>query len=427
MARDFMQTAKRIMSSYVTSGESMDSGHVRQDAGEKMSHAWACNAEKVIEACLKHSGDANNSSMCRAGSEGQPTWSKIGGLRETKKEILAVLRSPVMLWKLYRDCPVRLPKGILLYGPPGCGKTCLAKATAEKCGLHMLSVAGPELLGKYIGSSEKAVRDLFAKAHDSGKPTLIFFDEFEALAPRRGTDNAGVTDRVVNQLLTFLDGVEEQPGKKKKKVHHEGGPVEDDDERDGEEESRCRVFIIAATSRPDLIDKALLRPGRVEKHLYCGQPSEIERGDILLRNLRSFPCGPASSDNNVTVEKDEEALGGDESLEEVVAWVCKQDKAAACVSADFSALANSAFLEATSEVTHTADDSNGIKAIIRARHVRAAFETLRPSLSTKDLSFYQRIHDKFGGEHTLVSNATASSRPLARAPARPHEVRPKRF
>ena len=76
------------MSSYVTSGESMDSGHVRQDAGEKMSRAWACNAEKVIEACLKHSGDANNSSMCRAGSEGQPTWSKIGGLRETKKEIL---------------------------------------------------------------------------------------------------------------------------------------------------------------------------------------------------------------------------------------------------------------------------------------------------------------------------------------------------
>ena len=209
-------------------------------------------------------------------------------------------------------------------------------------------------------------------------------------------------------------------------MHHEV-IVEDDDEGDGEEESRCRVFIIAATNRPDLMDKALLRPGRVEKHLYCGQPSEIERGDILLRNLRSFPCGPASSDNNVTVEKDEEALGGDESLEEVVDWVCKQDKAAACVSADFSALANSAFLEATSEVTHTADDSNGIKAIIRARHVRAAFETLRPSLSTKDLSFYQRIHDKFGGEHTLVSNATASSRPLARAPASPTKSGPRGF
>ncbi len=407
VARDFMQTAKRIMSSYVACSKKRAIMQQRTGLGVEELNMWTCSAEEVIEACLQHTGEASNASKGVVDAAGRPTWSRVGGLRIAKKEILAVLRSPVMLWKLYRGCPVRLPKGVLLYGPPGCGKTYLAKATALKCGLHMLTVAGPELLGKYIGSSEKAVRDLFAKAHDSGRPTLIFFDEFEALAPRRGTDNTGVTDRVVNQLLTFLDGVEDQPGSKKRRAIGKGATIEEDEE---EEELHHQVFIMAATSRPDLIDKALLRPGRVEKHLYCGKPSEIERRDILSRSLRAFPCEANSSQSTAAGAGEKESdEGKGETVEQAVEWVCKQDKALACVSADLSALANSAFLEATQEVVGTPSSGEVERVLIRARHLRMAFEALRPSLSAKDLCFYQRIHDAFGGEP--APDATASSRP----------------
>ena len=130
-----------------------------------------------------------------------------------------------------------MSQAVLLFGPPGNGKTALARAAAAKCGLALLSVKGPELLNKYVGASEKAVRDLFLRASALGRPCLIFFDEFEAIAARRGKDNSGVTDRVVNQLLTFLDGVEEVSGR------GQGGRA-----------TVSQIFIIAATSRPDLID-----------------------------------------------------------------------------------------------------------------------------------------------------------------------------
>ncbi|CAN0364833.1 unnamed protein product, partial [Laminaria digitata] len=159
---------------------------------------------------------------------------------------------PVKYGRLFEATPTRLPTGALLYGPPGCGKTLLAGAVAAECGLNFISVKGPEVLDKYIGASEQAVRSLFARAA-SAAPCVLFFDEFEAVAPRRGNDNTGVTDRVVNQLLTFLDGVEGRDG----------------------------VYVLGATSRPDLIDSALLRPGRLDRQLYCGFPDELEREDIL--------------------------------------------------------------------------------------------------------------------------------------------------
>lgn len=180
------------------------------------------------------------------------TFASIGGLTETRQTLLETLQYPTTYAPLFAKCPLRLRSGLLLYGYPGCGKTLLASAVAGECGLNFISVKGPEILNKYIGASEKSVRDLFERA-EAAKPCVLFFDEFDAIAPKRGHDSTGVTDRVVNMLLTMMDGAEGLSG----------------------------VYVLAATSRPDLIDPALLRPGRLDKSLICDMPSEPERLDIL--------------------------------------------------------------------------------------------------------------------------------------------------
>jgi peroxin-1 len=134
-------------------------------------------------------------------------WDDIGGLQNIKKTIIETLQWPTLYPTLFANVPIRLRSGILLYGYPGCGKTILAGSAAKKCGLNLISIKGPELLNKYIGASEQSIRDLFERAK-SCRPCLLFLDEFDSIAPRRGQDNTGVTDRVVNQLLTELDGAE---------------------------------------------------------------------------------------------------------------------------------------------------------------------------------------------------------------------------
>ncbi|KAI1003306.1 Peroxisome biosynthesis protein [Podosphaera aphanis] len=180
------------------------------------------------------------------------TFDSIGGLRSTRKTLLETLQYPTTYAPIFAQCPLRLRSGLLLYGYPGCGKTLLASAVAGECGLNFISVKGPEILNKYIGASEKSVRDLFERA-EAAKPCILFFDEFDSIAPKRGHDSTGVTDRVVNQLLTQMDGAEGLSG----------------------------VYVLAATSRPDLIDPALLRPGRLDKSLICDLPDENDRNDIL--------------------------------------------------------------------------------------------------------------------------------------------------
>lgn len=179
-------------------------------------------------------------------------WEDVGGMEHIKKVIRETFELPTRYSKLFEKSPIKLRSGLLLYGPPGCGKTHIASAVSRECGLNFISVKGPELLNKYIGASEQAVRKVFEKA-ESAKPCIIFFDEFDSIAAQRGNDNTGVTDRVVNQLLCQLDGVE----------------------------SRNGVYVLVATSRPDLIDPALLRPGRLDKSLYCGLPNLKEREEIL--------------------------------------------------------------------------------------------------------------------------------------------------
>lgn len=180
------------------------------------------------------------------------TFSSIGGLHGTRQTLLETLQYPTKYAPIFAQCPLRLRSGLLLYGYPGCGKTMLASAVAGECGLNFISVKGPEILNKYIGASEKSVRDLFERAQ-AARPCILFFDEFDSIAPKRGHDSTGVTDRVVNQLLTQMDGAEGLSG----------------------------VYVLAATSRPDLIDPALLRPGRLDKSLLCGMPSHSDRIDII--------------------------------------------------------------------------------------------------------------------------------------------------
>ncbi|KAI0910527.1 P-loop containing nucleoside triphosphate hydrolase protein [Ustulina deusta] len=180
------------------------------------------------------------------------TFDSIGGLQKTRQILLETLQYPTKYAPIFAQCPLRLRSGLLLYGYPGCGKTLLASAVAGECGLNFISVKGPEILNKYIGASEKSVRDLFERA-SAAKPCVLFFDEFDSIAPKRGHDSTGVTDRVVNQLLTQMDGAEGLSG----------------------------VYVLAATSRPDLIDPALLRPGRLDKSLLCDFPNLEDRIDIL--------------------------------------------------------------------------------------------------------------------------------------------------
>lgn len=180
------------------------------------------------------------------------TFSSVGGLTTTRNTLLETLLYPTKYAPIFARSPLRLRSGLLLYGYPGCGKTLLASAVAGECNLNFISVKGPEILNKYIGASEKSVRDLFERAQ-AAKPCVLFFDEFDSIAPKRGHDSTGVTDRVVNQMLTQMDGAEGLEG----------------------------VYVLAATSRPDLIDPALLRPGRLDKSLLCDMPNHSDRVDIL--------------------------------------------------------------------------------------------------------------------------------------------------
>ncbi|KAJ7647537.1 P-loop containing nucleoside triphosphate hydrolase protein [Roridomyces roridus] len=182
----------------------------------------------------------------------ETSWADIGGLQETRRVLRETLEWPTKYGPIFAQSPLRLRSGLLLYGFPGCGKTLLASAVAKECGLNFISVKGPEILNKYIGASEQSVRDLFDRA-SAAKPCVLFFDEFDSIAPKRGHDSTGVTDRVVNQMLTQMDGAEGLDG----------------------------VYVLAATSRPDLIDSALLRPGRLDKSLFCGMPDLEDRKDIL--------------------------------------------------------------------------------------------------------------------------------------------------
>jgi len=175
-----------------------------------------------------------------------------------KKELREMVAMPYLHGDFFEDLHILPPKGALMYGPPGCGKTLLAKAMARECKANFISIKGPQLLSKWIGESESNVREYFEKARQSA-PCILFFDELDSIAAKRGTSGGGnLTDKVVNQLLTEMDGMGD----------------------------RGNVFVIGATNRPDNMDDAVLRTGRLDQMIYIPMPGEVEREAIFKAVLR---------------------------------------------------------------------------------------------------------------------------------------------
>ncbi|GAA2168652.1 MULTISPECIES: AAA family ATPase [Glycomyces] len=257
------------------------------------------------------------------------TLADVGGMEELKQTLTETVLWPLTYPDAFTRLGIEAPRGILLYGPPGCGKTYIVRAVAGEGHANVLSVKGSELLNKWVGESEKNVRELFRRARQAS-PTLMFFDELDALAPvRGGGTDGGTADRVVAALLTELDGAE----------------------------SLRDVVVVGATNRPDMIDPALLRPGRLERLVYVPPPDAVGRADILRANAKNVPFA------------DDVDLG--EVADEL--WLYS--------AADCAALVREAALTAMRESLDA--------SIVTASHVAQAMERVRPSLDPEQLEYLE--------------------------------------
>ncbi|XP_043511745.1 peroxisome biogenesis factor 1 isoform X1 [Frieseomelitta varia] len=309
--------------------------------------------EKDVAIALKNCTPISLQGIQLYRGEGH-VWSGIGGLAEVKRSLVEILQWPLKYPEIFKNAPIKLQNGVLLYGMPGTGKTILAKAIANECGVNLISVKGPELLSKYIGVSEESVRNVFERALRA-KPCVLFFDEFDSLAPRRGHDSTGVTDRVVNQLLTQMDGVEDREG----------------------------VAVVAASSRPDLLDPALLRPGRLDKTLYCPLPDEADREEILIALCKT--------QNIDTMELD---------LKELATL------SSGFTGADLNAAVTQARLAAFEDAVANASDgkieAEDIK--VSQTHLIDSMKSTHPSLSRLEKKKYKSIYAKFAKNDNFVED-----------------------
>ncbi|XP_019623225.1 PREDICTED: nuclear valosin-containing protein-like [Branchiostoma belcheri] len=281
------------------------------------------------------------------------TWDDVGALQDIREELTMAILAPVKHREKFESLGLVNPPGVLLAGPPGCGKTLLAKAIANESGVNFISVKGPELLNMYVGESERAVRQVFQRARNSA-PCVIFFDELDALCPRRSSagESSGAV-RVVNQLLTEMDGLE----------------------------ARKQVFIMGATNRPDIIDPAVLRPGRMDKLLFVGLPSEVDREAIL---------------NTITKHGTRPPIGEDVCL----ASLARDAQCNNFTGADLAALVREAAMSALREsVVHpgTAPGTDWVSPghiRINLQHFNKAFQKVRPSVSEKDRAMYEKMWER---------------------------------
>jgi len=265
------------------------------------------------------------------------TWDDVGGLESAQQQIEEAVEWPLSQPERFGRMGIEPPKGVLLYGPPGTGKTLMAKAVANETNANFISVKGPQLLSKWVGESEKAIRETFRKARQVS-PTVIFFDELDSLAPSRGQEMGNnVSERMVNQLLTELDGLEEMGN----------------------------VMVIGATNRPDMIDPALLRSGRFDRLVMVGEPDVGGREQILKIHTRDTPLAP------------------DVSLREVA------EITDGYVGSDLESVGREAAMEALRE-DDAADE-------VEMRHFRRAMEAVRPTITDDLMSYYEQVEEEFKG------------------------------
>jgi transitional endoplasmic reticulum ATPase len=257
----------------------------------------------------------------------------VGGLEAAKTTLRRTVEWPLEHGPLFEAAGTDPPAGVLLYGPPGTGKTLLARAVAAESGVNFVSVAGPELLDRYVGESERAVREVFERARQAS-PAILFFDEIDAIATDRGSasGDSGVNERVVSQLLTELDGLADNPN----------------------------LAVLAATNRKDALDPALLRPGRLEAHVEVPAPDEAGRREILAVHTRDVP------------------LDADVDLE----WLAAET--AGYSGADLAAVCREAAMRAVSRVAEdygAEANAHAHEVVVTVEDFEAALETVEPSLT----------------------------------------------
>jgi transitional endoplasmic reticulum ATPase len=277
-------------------------------------------------------------------------WDDIGGLEDTKRSLQEMILYPIDHPEKFEKFGMTPSRGVLFYGPPGCGKTLLAKAVASECSANFVSIKGPELLTMWFGESEANVREVFDKAR-AAAPCVLFFDELDSIGTARGSGEAGgASDRVMNQLLTEIDGV----GSKK------------------------NVFFVGATNRPELMDEALLRPGRLDQLIYIPLPDLPARQGILESTLRKSPLAP-NVPLSFVAQKTEGFSGAD--LSELCQRACKA-AIRDCIAADE--------LKGGDE-----DMAEGMGTEITRKHFEEAFAGARRSVDATALAKYDQFRKKF--------------------------------
>jgi transitional endoplasmic reticulum ATPase len=265
------------------------------------------------------------------------TWSDVGGLEEARQELIEAIEWPIKEPRSFRRMGIKPPRGILLFGPPGTGKTLIVRAVANETEANFISVRGPELMSKWVGESERAVRSVFKKARQVA-PVVVFLDELDALAPVRGVeDTSRVSERVVNTLLTELDGLQ--------------------DLKD--------IVVIAATNRPDIVDPALLRSGRFDRMILLGAPQKSARVSILNIHTRTMPLS-----DDVDIEE----------LADLTEWYVGSDLETLCKEAAMLALREAMDISS-----------------IEMRHFREALKKVRPAIDEHTMQYYEQIKQKFTG------------------------------
>jgi len=304
------------------------------------------------------------------------TWDDIGGLEHTKKELQELILYPIEHPEKFHKFGMQPSKGVLFYGPPGCGKTLMAKAVANECSSNFISVKGPELLTMWFGQSEENVREVFDKAR-TASPCVLFFDELDSIGTARGSsqgDAGGAGDRVMNQLLTEMDGV----GAKK------------------------NVFFIGATNRPDILDEALIRPGRLDQLIYIPLPDAPSRSSIFKAVLRKTPLAP-----NISFEflaSLTEGFSGADLTE-----LCQRATKAAIRESIEAEEQRRALMKDNPDGEDQMMEIDDPVPVITRKHMEEALNSARTSVTSYDLDRFEQFRRKF--DPAYAARATGQAIP----------------